>query len=112
MSRFSYFDNEAGSHELLKKTAIYSTPLESLYFDIWTRRCPYNSVIRKRKKVPLFISIIVFVVFTVLLYVGKLGEASYSFLIAATALFGLVLHGFDRLKEVDLKNLRIVLREL
>ncbi|MES9949820.1 MAG: hypothetical protein ABW118_12735 [Candidatus Thiodiazotropha sp.] len=61
---------------------------------------------------PLVISIIAFAVFTVLLLVGKLGEASYSFLIAATALFGLVLHGFDRLKELDLKNLRIVLREL
>ena len=61
---------------------------------------------------PLAISTVAFVVFTTLLYVGKIGEASYAFLIAATALFGLVLHGFDRLKEVDLKNLRIVLREL
>lgn len=61
---------------------------------------------------PLVISTIVFIVFTGLLYIGKVGEASYAFLIAATALFGLVLHGFDRLKELDLKNLRIVLREL
>lgn len=61
---------------------------------------------------PLAIATIVFTVFTVLLYVGKISEASYVFLIAATALFGLVLHGFDRLKEFDLKNLRIVLREL
>jgi len=62
--------------------------------------------------VPLAISVIVFIVFTALLYTDKLGEASYSFLVAATALFGLVLHGFDRLKELDLKNLRIVLGKL
>lgn len=61
---------------------------------------------------PLAISTIAFLVFTGLLYIGKIGEASYAFLVAATALFGLVLHGFDRLKEFDLKNLRIVLREL
>lgn len=61
---------------------------------------------------PLAISTIVFIVFTILLYVNKIGEASYAFLVAATALFGLVLHGFDRLKEIDLKNLRVVLREL
>ena len=61
---------------------------------------------------PLLISVIVFLVFTALLYIGKLEEVSYSFLAAATALLGLVLHGFDRLKELDLKNLRIVLGEL
>ena len=31
---------------------------------------------------------------------------------AATALLGLVLHGFGRLQELDLKNLRLVLREI
>jgi len=61
---------------------------------------------------PLAISTIVFAIFTILLYFSKIGEASYSFLVAATALFGLVLHGFDRLKEIDLKNLRVVLMEL
>lgn len=61
---------------------------------------------------PLLISIILFLVFTALLYIGKLDELSYSFLVTATALLGLVLHGFDRLKELDLKNLRIVLNEL
>ena len=53
-----------------------------------------------------------FIVFNALLYISKIGEASYCFLIASAALVGLVLHGFDRLKELDLKNLRIVLREL
>lgn len=60
----------------------------------------------------LIISTIVFLAFTALLYIGKIGEVSYAFLVAATALFGLVLHGFDRLKVIDLKNLRVVLREL
>jgi len=32
--------------------------------------------------------------------------------VAATALLGLVLHGFCRLQELDLKNLRLVLREI
>ena len=42
----------------------------------------------------------------------EVGEASFAFLAAGTALVGLVLHGFARLQEFDLKNLRIVLREL
>ena len=61
---------------------------------------------------PLLISTIVFVTMIALLWVGKLGEVSFTFLVAATALFGLVLHGFGRLKELDLKNLRVVLREI
>lgn len=61
---------------------------------------------------PLLIAGIAFVVFTSLLVCGYVGEAAYAFLAAGTALMGLVLHGFDRLQEVDLKNLRLVLREL
>lgn len=61
---------------------------------------------------PLLISAIAFGTFTVLLLIGKIGEVSFAFLAAATALFGLVLHGFSRLQELDLKNLRLVLREI
>ena len=61
---------------------------------------------------PLVISSIAFAIFTTLLWLEKLSEPSYTFLIAATAVFGLVLHGFDRLKELDLKNLRVTLREI
>jgi hypothetical protein len=61
---------------------------------------------------PLVIFAIAFGTFTTLLFLGRIGEASYCFLFAASALFGLVLHGFARLKELDLKNLRVVLREL
>ncbi len=60
----------------------------------------------------LGISAIAFSIFTYLLYIGKIGEVSYAFLMPATAIFGLVLHGFDRLKELDLKNLRVVLNEI
>lgn len=61
---------------------------------------------------PLAISGIAFVIFTVLLFIDHIGEASYCFLVAATALLGLVLHGFGRLQELDLKNLRLVLRKI
>lgn len=61
---------------------------------------------------PLAISTIAFIVFTSLLWLGRIGEASYCFLVAASALLGIVLHGFGRLQELDLKNLRLVLREL
>lgn len=61
---------------------------------------------------PLAISTITFLVFTTLLLFGKIGEATYCFLVASAALLGLVLHGFSRLQELDLKNLRLVLREI
>ena len=60
----------------------------------------------------LVIPAIAFAIFTVLLWMGRLGEASYCFLAAVSALLGLVLHGFSRLQELDLKNLRLVLREI
>lgn len=61
---------------------------------------------------PLAISGIAFTIFTVLLMLGRIGEASYCFLVATTVLLGIVLHGFGRLQELDLKNLRLVLREI
>lgn len=64
------------------------------------------------KIVPLAISAIAFFLFTGLLWLGRIGEASYCFLVAASALVGIVLHGFGRLQELDLKNLRLVLRAL
>jgi hypothetical protein len=62
--------------------------------------------------VPLVIAVVAFAIFTALLWTKHIGEASYCFLAAATALLGLVLHGFGRLQELDLKNLRLVLREI
>lgn len=61
---------------------------------------------------PLLIVGIALAGFTALLVLGYVGEASYVLLVAGTALVGLVLHGFGRLQEIDLKNLKLVLREL
>ncbi|MGS5085836.1 hypothetical protein ACVC7V_04925 [Hydrogenophaga sp. A37] len=61
---------------------------------------------------PLLIAVTCFITFTMLLWLGRISEASYCFLVAATALLGLVLHGFGRLQELDLKNLKLVLREI
>ena len=61
---------------------------------------------------PLFIASAAFAIFTCLLWLGRIGEVSYCFLVAASAMLGSVLHGFSRLQELDLKNLRLVLREI
>lgn len=61
---------------------------------------------------PLAIPKIAFLAFTTLLFFGQVGEATYCFLVASAALIGLVLHGFSRLQELDLKNLRLILREI
>lgn len=61
---------------------------------------------------PLLIAGIALAGFTALLVLGYIGEAAYAFLAACMALLGLVLHGFGRLQEIDLKNLKLVLREL
>jgi hypothetical protein len=62
--------------------------------------------------VPLALSAVAFGIFTYLLWLRHIGEASYCFLVALTAMLGLVLHGFSRLQEFDLKNLRLVLRKI
>jgi len=49
--------------------------------------------------------------FTFLLWKGKLGGWHYTVLIIAIILSGFASYGFDRLKELDLKNLRIILAE-
>lgn len=63
-------------------------------------------------RAPVVIPVVASIAFTALLCFGRIGEASYCFLLAASALLGLVIHGFGRLQELDLKNLRLVLREL
>jgi hypothetical protein len=66
----------------------------------------------REHSMPLAVSAISFAIFTALLWLGRIGEVSYCFLVAAAAMLGLVLHGFGRLQELDLKNLRLVLREI
>lgn len=52
------------------------------------------------------------VLFTFLLREGKIGSLSYATLIIAIILSGIALYGFDRLKELDLKNLKLILTEI
>lgn len=52
------------------------------------------------------------VLFTFLLREGKIGSTSYTTLIITIILSGLALYGFDRLKELDLKNLKLILTEI
>jgi hypothetical protein len=47
--------------------------------------------------------------FTTLLYLEKIGQVTYVSLLSFTAIVSLVLHGFSRVREIDLKNLKIVL---
>ncbi|MFC1478741.1 hypothetical protein ACFL57_04710, partial [Candidatus Margulisiibacteriota bacterium] len=61
---------------------------------------------------PFIISILGIVLFTFLLIKKHIGQTSYCFLIAIVILMGLVLNGFDRLEVLDLKNLRMTLREI
>jgi len=47
--------------------------------------------------------------FTLLLYLERMGETSYMILLVTLGLISLALHGFSRLHELDLKQLRITL---
>jgi hypothetical protein len=49
---------------------------------------------------------------TALLVLGHIGEVSYSFLFALITLISIVVQLFPRLKELDLKNLKLVLAEI
>lgn len=46
------------------------------------------------------------------LNVGKIGSFAFTVLFISTILASLALYGFDRLKELDLKNYRIILTEI
>ncbi|MFZ2385221.1 MAG: hypothetical protein WBE75_03330 [Candidatus Omnitrophota bacterium] len=50
--------------------------------------------------------------FTFLLWKGKLSGSHYTVLLITIILSGFALYGFDRLKELDLKNLKIILAEI
>lgn len=45
------------------------------------------------------------------LYVGKIGATNFTILFTVVVLVSLALYGFDRLKEIDLKNLKLKLSE-
>jgi hypothetical protein len=49
---------------------------------------------------------------TILLVLGFIGQMAYCFLLALTALLVLVVSGFGRLKELDIRQMRLVLHEM
>ncbi|GAG85408.1 unnamed protein product, partial [marine sediment metagenome] len=71
---------------------------------------------RKVKMINIIIIIILFCItvalFTFLLYIEKIGPNHFTILFAFTILSSLALYLSDRLKEIDLRNLRISLNEL
>jgi hypothetical protein len=66
----------------------------------------------KKETVTALVMISVFALFTVLLSVGKIDQWAYVALLFGFALVSFVLRGFSRLQELDLKNMRLILREM
>lgn len=62
--------------------------------------------------ISFLIALLGITLFTTLLISKQFGPGYYCFLIALVILISLVIHGFDRLKELDLKNLRMTLSEI
>ena len=60
----------------------------------------------------IILSIIMVSLFTTLLYIKRINQPTYVILISLTALVSLVLHGFPRLKELDVKSLKLTLAEI
>ncbi|MDO9566698.1 MAG: hypothetical protein Q7J15_08160 [Candidatus Desulfaltia sp.] len=58
----------------------------------------------------VFISLLVFGVY--FLEKGKLGAASFVSFISVVLISGFAFYGFDRIKELDIKNLRLILSEI
>ncbi len=65
-----------------------------------------------RTAIALIVGLSAVAFFSLLLYSRLLGELAYSSLVAGSAVVALVIYGFPRLAELDLKNLRIILREV
>jgi len=64
------------------------------------------------KMAAIIIAIIGVAFFTTLLILNKINQPTYCFLIALATLLSIVIFGFHRLQELDLKNLRVTLREI
>lgn len=62
--------------------------------------------------VALIVGAVALILFTGLLMSKHLGQMSYVSLLTATGLVCLVLHGFSRLRELDLKNLKVTLDKM
>lgn len=62
--------------------------------------------------IALVLGILGATLFTALLALGLINELGYIFLLLALAIICLVLHGFSRLQELDLKNLKMTLSRI
>lgn len=58
----------------------------------------------------IFISLLIFGVY--FLDKGKLGAGTFTSFMSVVLICGLAFYGFDRLKELDIKNLRMILSEM
>ncbi len=60
----------------------------------------------------IIIAVVAIIFFTALLTLDQIGELSFVSLLSLTALISIVVQLFPRLKELDLKNLKLVLQEI
>lgn len=60
----------------------------------------------------IIIATIGLILFTILLICNYINQASYAFFIAILSLVCLVVNGFSRVREVDLKNPKIILDKM
>lgn len=65
-----------------------------------------------KSKIALLIGIIGTLIFTCLLLIDKIGPPIYLALMILLALTSFVINGFNRLREVDLKNLKMTLDQV
>ena len=60
----------------------------------------------------IIIAVLGIVLFTALLVKGAIGQTTFAILIVALSFVCLALHGFSRIRELDLKNLKITLDKI
>lgn len=67
---------------------------------------------KKESIIALLLTLLGIALITCLLVFDKIGQATYAVLFPIICILGLVLYGFRRLRELDLKNLRITLDKI
>jgi hypothetical protein len=67
---------------------------------------------KKESKVSFLVAIVGMVLFTGLLIMGYISPAVYALLIPLLAATCFGIYGFNRLREIDFKNLKIILAEM
>ena len=67
---------------------------------------------KKESIIALLLTLLGIALITCLLVFDKIGQTTYAVLFPVIGILGLVLYGFRRLRELDLKNLRITLDKI